>query len=175
VSNPPTSDANPAAYEPASSLQAESREHPATDRIGVVARDAGLTSQQAQLFRTVSESMTADGWELTDAELRAGAEVAAGRADHIIVQEDRRAALDDRDNDLGDQPQVRDASAADDDLTARARTAVEVMTADRQQTQHRDIEQAWAAELSRWLTSDHANVQQITSELSGPASSAGTA
>jgi hypothetical protein len=180
MSNPVTGSPKPAAYEPAASPQAEAREHTmATDRIGVVAREAGLTPAQAQLFRTASESMAADGWNLTDAELRAGAEFAAGRADHITVQQDPHEVIDDTlddcGNDLGDQPHVRDASAADDDLIARARTAVQVITTHRQDTHHRRTEQARADKLSRWHSNDHANVQQITSELSGPGSSAGAA
>jgi hypothetical protein len=150
------------------------------DRIGAVARDARLTSEQTQLFRTVSESMAADGWELTDAELRAGAEFAAGRADHLSVHDDpdELGADPTKGDGAADpilrQPQVHDAGAAADDVIARARTAVEVITAHRQQMQHRDLEQARAGELRRWHTSDRANVQQVTSELSGP-SSAGAA
>src|SRR2546427_12572328 len=110
MSNPVTGDRMPAV---------------AIDRIGDVARQAGLTVVQTQLFRTVSESMAADGWELTEAELRAGAELAAGRTDHLTVPDDP--------DQLSDDPRNRDplapagleadaAGAAAADVITRART-----------------------------------------------------
>jgi hypothetical protein len=144
----------------------------ATDRIGVVAREAGLTVVQTQLFRAVSESMAADGWELTEAELRAGAELAAGRADHIAVHDDPDQLVDDPRNRAPRAPDGLEAEAASiaaDEVIARARTAVEVLTAHRQQLQHRETERARDEELGRWHTHDHAT------ELSGPGSSVGAA
>jgi hypothetical protein len=150
----------------------------ATDRIGVVARQAGLTVVQTQMFRTVSESMAADGWQLTEAELRAGAELAAGRTDHIAVKDDPR----DVDDETAQRvplapagPEAEAASTAANERIARARTAVEVLTAHRQQIQHRETERARAEELSRWHANDHDTGRQAGTELSGPGSSAGAA
>jgi len=139
------------------------------DPIAAVARQAGLTVVQTQLFRAVSESMAADGWELTEAELRAGAELAAGRADHIAVHDDPDQLVDDPRNPAPRAPDGLEAEAAGtaaDEVIARARTAVEVITAHRQQSQHRENQRARDEELGRWHTHDHAT------ELSGPGSSA---
>jgi hypothetical protein len=149
----------------------------ASDRIGAVAREAGLTGVQTQLFRTVSESMAADGWELTEAELRAGAELAAGRAAHISVHDDPDQLSDDprnRDPRAPAGPEAEAGSAADEGI-ARARTAVAVLTAQRQQIQHRENQRARAEELSRWHTNDHATAWHAGTELSGLGSSAGAA
>jgi hypothetical protein len=145
-----------------------------TDRVGMVAREAGLTAEQTQLFRTVSESMAADGWELTEAELRAGAELAAGRTDHLPVHDDPHRLIDDPRNRAPLTPaglQAETASTTADEVIARARTAVEVITAHRQQIQHRENQRARDEELSRWHTNHHATDRHAT-ELSGPGSSA---
>jgi hypothetical protein len=149
----------------------------ASDRIGEVAREAGLTVEQTQVFRTVSESMVADGWELTEAELRAGAELAAGRADHITAHEDPRDVDDETAQRVplaSATRQADTASAAADEVIARARTAVEVLTAHRQQIQHRENARGRDEELSRWHTNDH-DTDRYATELSGPGSSAGAA
>jgi hypothetical protein len=147
----------------------------ASDRLGVVARQAGLTIAQTQVFRTVSESMAADGWELTGAELRAGAELAAGRTGHIAVHDDPDQLSDDpRNRDLlaPAGPEADAAGTASDEVIARARTAVEVITAHRQHMQRRDTERARNEELRRWHTNDHATGRQAGAELPGPGSSA---
>jgi hypothetical protein len=142
----------------------------ASDRIGVVARQAGLTVVQTQLFRTVSESMAADGWELTEAELRAGAELAAGRADHITVHDPDQLVDDPRNRgplaSAGLEAEAASTAAADE-VIARARTAVAVLTAHRQQLQHRESQRARAEELSRWHTNDHGTDRYAT-EIDGP-------
>jgi hypothetical protein len=156
----------------------------AIDRIGAVARQAGLTVVQTQVFRAPSESMAADGWELTEAELRVGAELAAGRADHVTVHDDPDQLIDDPSNRDPLAPAGLEADAAGtaaNAVIARARTAVEVITAHRQQLQHRDTERARDEELSRWHTNDHATDRQVATnrkagtELAGPGSSAGAA
>jgi hypothetical protein len=145
----------------------------ATDRIGTVARQAGLSIEQTRVFRTVSESMAADGWELTEAELRAGAELAAGRADHITVHDNPHQPVDDETArrvplaPAGLEGEAASTAAAE--VIARARTAVEVITAHRQQTQHRENERARGEEFSRWHTSDHTNGRDAGAGLSGPA------
>jgi hypothetical protein len=74
-----------------------------------------------------------------------------------------------------DAPPTTGHDSAADEVIARARTAVEVITAHRQQIQHRDNERVRADELSRWHTSDDAIARHAGTELSGPGSSAGAA
>jgi hypothetical protein len=171
MSNPVTGSPDPAVDGPATSLEAEAREHTtATDRIGAVARDAGLKVEQTQLFRTVSESMRMDGWELTDAELCAGAEVAAGRADHITAQEDPRDVGGETAQPLPLASAAREVDAVTataDELIARARTAVEVITAHRQHMQRRDNEQVRADDLRH--INDHVTYRHAATEIDGPA------
>jgi hypothetical protein len=143
----------------------------AIDRIGEVAREAGLSLEQNQAFRTVSESMAADGWELTEAELRAGAALAAGRTDHIAVHDNLDQLSDDPRNRDPRAPAGLEAEAASttaDEVIARARTGVEVITARRQQIQYRENQLARDEELSRWHTNDHATDRYAT-EIDGPA------
>jgi hypothetical protein len=147
----------------------------AIDRIGEVAREAGLTVDQTRVFRTVSESMAADGRDLTEAELRAGAELAAGRTDHITAHDDPDQLSDDprnRDPRAPAGPEAEAASTAADQVIARARTAVEVITVHRQQLQHRENQRARDDQLSRWHTNDHATAWHAGTELSEPGSSA---
>jgi len=137
----------------------------AIDSIGAVARQAGLTVEQTQLFRTVSESRAAEGWELTEAELRAGAELAAGRADHLTAHDDPCDVDDETAQRVRLVPaglEADAAGAAADELISRARTAVEMLTAHRQQIQHRDTKRARDEELSRWHTNDNATVRHAT-------------
>jgi hypothetical protein len=66
-------------------------------------------------------------------------------------------------------------NSAADDVIARARTALEVITAHRQHTQRRDLEQARADQVSCWHSSDDTTDRDAGTELSGPASAAGAA
>jgi hypothetical protein len=132
---------------------------------------------QTQLFRTVSESMAMDGWELTEAELRAGAELAAGRNDHLTVHDEPDQLIDDpRNRDLlAPAGQEAEAASIAGEVIARARTAIEVITAHRQQLQHRENQRARNEELSRRHSSDDTESRHAGTELSGPASAAGAA
>jgi hypothetical protein len=142
------------------------------DRIGAVARQTGLTVAQTQLFRTVSESMAADGWQLTEAELRAGAKLATGRTDHITAHDDPCDVDDETARWVPLAPAGLEADAAStaaDEVIARARTAVAVIADHRQQLPHRENQRARDEELSRWHTNDHANGLDVGTGLSGPA------